>query len=300
PGTQGATIVTSEVAPMTGQQSERAIHLRVRKGDAALDGVGNAYDTWRRAAERGPANDLFGAYIQWLAQQIEAHPQGLEGWKADNDALADAWADERPFGRHARTVASVHAGWVRLREFAGAHGMEDALPEEGRVAAALDVLVAGNVEAADGVNVGRRIVSMIRELVESGAATFSTTSNTPVDDPLRWGWRRRAVPGDPADRWAGGDRSAPLVAPPVELGWLTGTAATPDRDRRVILSRSGLKTVMDRIYGRGGWAMDTALRAVAEVCEVGRDGSPETRKRFGDEPRRAGFAFRLETLGFDR
>lgn len=286
---QGSTLITGEIPPPPDMASDRAIHLVMAKADFAIDGEGNAYDSWKSAYSVGLANRLWGAYLQWLVRRVEAHPEGLVGAIREDEAARAAWDASRRQRRQSFTVAGLAVGWLRLREFAAENDLEHLLPSEAEVEAALDSLVQANLAASVDVDSGERIVREIRASLEGGTGYLHTPGNGVPDDGTRWGWARERASNGEA-RFVHGHGPA--------LGWISGSVTDADSSRRIVISETGMRAICERAIGSAlpRAALADALR---RHVVLGRGGEVTQRPNL-DGYRRSGFVFSLASLGLDR
>lgn len=283
---EASTFVTGELAPDGEGMTGRAVHALVSAGDILTEGEDCALDIWRRRYEVETANRLWSSYVRWLARQIEAHPNGLAGWAADNDAWRTTWATKRAGRRAAITVSSLATGWDRLYRFAAEEGVADLLPSRRLVDEALEGLVSGNIQAASEQSIGQRLVNRLAAMIEGGEGHLVTLSNEKPADASRWGWGVRRVDAnyEPAVE-AGGRR----------LGWISGDGTDTDPSRRIVISPSGMQAAWEGAMGAMPWNQPVADRSLRALVET-YDGAVVTKRRFGSEPRRTGYTFALDTL----
>ncbi len=295
PKRRDVTLITAEIPDGGTATLSRLVVVPIDRTTIAQHGANGGpapIDDWVvDHALTGNARRAFGDYIRWLAETAER--------EAPADPLA--WIREEADGtrgdlrqqlRHARAgevVAVLATGWAMMRCWATQRGIDDLLPSEEEIQAALETLVASSAAETAEVNPGLLTMKAITELLESGRMHLTGSGGKePQGVPMeRVGWR-----WDPnADRGDGGWRGA---------GEHGGYIAIDSK--RVVISSAGLQSAR-RAAGLGELKMAQIAAGLTGLVSKGT--TPNTKipagliagEKPGSSYRPQGTVFDIDALG---
>ena len=169
-----------------------SIALEEGRGDVAMLPMGDApIDRWRKASPVA-ANRLFGAYVSWLARQIDKLPRGLADWTTANDELK-ARLMPKTGGRSAETAVVIATGWSRFLAFAEEAGIADLLPTLADINVVVARLAESSGERARNTNPASTLVRAVRDAIAAGSVFLELANGgVPVlEEARRLGWTLR-------------------------------------------------------------------------------------------------------------
>ncbi|MEB0002470.1 hypothetical protein QN357_05905 [Cryobacterium sp. RTC2.1] len=169
-----------------------SISLEAGRADIAMLPMGTSpIDEWRKKRPDA-ANRLFGAYISYLARQIDKLPRGLSDWTTANDELK-ATLMPKTGGRSAETAVVIATGWSRFLDFAAEAGIEDLLPTMADVNVVVSRLAETSGERARNTNPASTLVRAVRDAIAGGSVYLELANGgVPVLEQARsLGWTIR-------------------------------------------------------------------------------------------------------------
>ena len=279
-----AAIATGEGTPAGEGAVSRMVRIELGKTDVARTPTGaSPYDTFLTRFT-GFANQLHGAYIQWLAHHLDE--VGLPAFTRENDDLKRAWMSTNST-RTSETVATLAVGWIRLLEFAEEFGVSDKFPAMDEIKVWLARLVTSNTDGLAAFNPAFQVINEVRDRIASGRAYVDTPDGrVPKSEQLAraLGWQQRTF----------GSENGPIVE------------YVPGIFRAGVLSNDGLQVCITgaaiqdvkRALDMRGIPADQLTRAAKHlVVEGSAPGNKTSEASFTSRPR--GWVVSIEQLDLD-
>jgi hypothetical protein len=184
-------ILTAELLPPGSSVLERMVVIALNTGDIPLQQPSPLDDWLDKFGTTGIARRVYGAYMRWLATQLDAHGEdGLIWLGAEAERLRLAEYHATGHDRAAEHVAVLAVGWAFLRRFAVSQRLGHLLPSEADIAELLTRVrehVRAEHTAGDTPN---QLLWAIRQAIECGAAYLTDASGEGIPpSPSQWGWQ---------------------------------------------------------------------------------------------------------------
>lgn len=188
------SIVSGEALSEEAGIASRTVSIAIEEGRgdiAILPSYAAPLDEWRRTRPAA-ANRIFGAYVSWLARQIDKLPRGLADWTSVNDELKGSLMPASG-GRSAETAVVIAVGWSRFLEFAAEVGIDDVLPTMAEIMVVVSRLAETSGERSRSTNPASALVRGIRDAVAAGALYLELANGAVplIADARRLGWTVR-------------------------------------------------------------------------------------------------------------
>lgn len=184
-------IITGEAIPAGAGLVSRIVQIKLESEDVALTPFGTSpYDRFMREFAAS-AQQLHGAYLQWLAARVDE--AGFPSFTQSNDEAKKRWGTAGA-GRTSETVAVLGVGMTLFREFAKAREFEDLLPSVDEVDSALTGLIAGNESAVADSNPASLLIANVRDAIAAKVGYIDSRAPQKLSDRVRrrLGWVERA------------------------------------------------------------------------------------------------------------
>jgi len=151
---------------------------------------------WVSASSRPPVNELYGAYLSWLAGQLDnggswCERKGLDGLREASDRYRTDWYQAHAKTRASEIVAAVATGWAALRAFAVDAGFADLLPSETQLGEVLDRMASETEKQNAETSTLSSILDWAGSALSSGqVVVVGRSGGAPPDDlAFQLGWR---------------------------------------------------------------------------------------------------------------
>ncbi|TFD26626.1 hypothetical protein [Cryobacterium lyxosi] len=237
-------VLTCEELPRGGAGIvNRLVAVQLEPGDVELTPRGtSAFDLFiQDFADSGKARALHAAYLRWLAERMDnADGNGLRSLHREVEKEKKAWHPERAT-RADVSGSTIAVGWRMFRIFARLHEIEDLLPPEKEVDAAIVSVVNANAGLAADEDPALRILLDIRDRLGSRGYISGDSFRVPGNHQYRLGWEAQR------EGYSHGNK--------LHLGTIT-----PDF-KNVIISRNAVKEVAKSL------GITTAPAALSKMFE---------------------------------
>ena len=189
-------LMSGEALPESQGILSRAISVQLVLGDVAMTPRGSSpLDEFRKGDVLArAAQEIYGAYIQWLAGKLDA----AGSLRVFSSATAEARSEVTPGnGRSAEIAGAIAVGWLRFREFAVEKGFADLLPSDEEITSAVSLLAGTSAGLVAEANPASAIIRAARDMVAASDGHLELHDGTvpmrEIAPSLGWHWRASAT-----------------------------------------------------------------------------------------------------------